>query len=148
MKRARTEPDRHPFRPKDEVYQGRIPSRLENRERVIQDVLRSLEAAGCRPDPFFDRLCLDEMISNAILHGNRQDPDKAVTVRAFSSRDRWGFEVADEGPGFDWEKVLEGLKDPPERGRDSGRGLALVISSGAEVHFLEGGRRVVVMRRM
>ncbi len=103
----------HPFTDADEIFSGQIASRLDQRDRLINEVLKKLKAAGCRPDPFFDRLSLDETISNAILHGNLQDPSKRVTVRAFSRKDCWGVEVADQGNGFDWKALLKKLRGEP-----------------------------------
>ncbi len=137
----------HPFEDSEEVFRGQMPSDLAEREAMIGRVLSSLEEAGCSPDPFFDRLFLDEIISNAILHGNRRDPGKTITVRAFASGDRFGFEVGDEGAGFDWGRALSRAREPEDLTRECGRGLALVLAKGAELHFLEGGRRVVVVRR-
>jgi anti-sigma regulatory factor (Ser/Thr protein kinase) len=136
----------HPFENADEVFYRQMPSRLENRQEIIDEVLGKLASLGCNLDPFFDRLFLDEVISNAVLHGNGADPRKMVTVRAFCQKDRWGFEVADEGPGFDWRAFLEKLEKPMDLARPSGRGLQLILASGAELHFLDGGRRVVVVR--
>ena len=137
----------HPFADADEVYHRQMPSRLENRQEIIEEVLEKLTSLGCLLDPFFDRLFLDELISNAVLHGNGQDPRKRVTVRAFCKKGQWGFEVGDEGSGFDWKAFLEKLKKPLDLARPSGRGLQLILASGAELHFLDGGRRVVVVRK-
>ncbi|MBI4582605.1 MAG: ATP-binding protein [Planctomycetes bacterium] len=137
----------HPFTDADEIFSGQIASRLDQRDRLINEVLKKLKAAGCRPDPFFDRLSLDETISNAILHGNLQDPSKRVTVRAFSRKDCWGVEVADQGNGFDWKALLKKLRGPPDTESSSGRGLALILASGAELYFFDGGRRVVFVRK-
>ena len=144
MSRAAGE-ESHPFRDADEVFRSEIPSRLEERGPLIDAALERLASAGCHPDPFFDRLCLDEVLVNAILHGNGGSPEKKVTVRAFVSGKRWGFEVSDQGKGFDWERVLSRIGGPDQGGR-SGRGIALVVATGAEVHFLGGGARVVVVR--
>ncbi len=138
--------ENHPFTEADELFQMERPSRLENREEMIQEILTRLEQEGCNPDPYFDRLSLDEILSNAILHGNSQDPRKLVKVRVFSCKDRWGFEVSDEGKGFPWRDFLKKLKMPLDQTQESGRGLALVLFSGAELHFLDEGRRVVVVR--
>src|SRR5262245_57599102 len=136
----------HPFQNADEVFYRQMPSRLENRQEIIDEVLEKLSSIGCDPDPFFDRLFLDEVIANAVLHGNGEDPKKMVTVRAFCRKDRWGFEVADEGPGFDWKAFLEKL-EKLDLARPSGRGLQLILASGAELHFFDGGRKVVVVRK-
>jgi serine/threonine-protein kinase RsbW len=139
--------EEHPFADSDQVFAGEMPSRLEAREQMIQEALQSVEAAGGHPDPFFDRLFLDELISNAILHGNCEDPSKTIRVRAFRKKDCWGFEIADEGAGFAWGSFLEDLKKPLDQSKASGRGLALIISTGAGLHFLDGGRRVVIVRK-
>ena len=82
--------EEHPFADSDQVFSGEMPSRLEAREQMIQEALHSVEAAGGHPDPFFDRLFLDELISNAILHGNCEDPAKTIRVRAFLPKDEIG----------------------------------------------------------
>ena len=138
---------RSPFTDADEVFHAEAPSRLEEREAIIAGVLEALGARGCATDPYFDRLCLDEAIVNAILHGNRCDPAKKVRVRAFVKSDRWGVEVADEGSGFDWRAARARFEAANETLAPSGRGLGLIVASGAEVFFLDGGRRVVITRR-
>lgn len=145
-----TRAESHPFEDREEILRAQIPSVLAEREELIERALASLKDAGCAINPFFDRLFLDEIISNAILHGNRQDPAKVVTLRTFSSgKDRFGFEVEDQGPGFDFQKALGRIADPKDEDlhRENGRGIGLIVASGAEIHFLDGGRRVVVVRK-
>ncbi|MBI4603274.1 MAG: ATP-binding protein [Planctomycetes bacterium] len=137
---------RHPFSESQVIFQGEIASRLEERERLIAQVLDKLREAGCRLDPFFDRLCLDEALANAILHGNRQDPAKKVTVRVFCAPRRWGVEVADEGQGYDWQRAVARARGGVDF-EPSGRGLGLILSSGADVCFFDGGRRLLMVRQ-
>jgi len=136
-----------PFADDHEIYRGEIPSQLAAREGLIEVVISRLEAAGCKVDRFFDRLCLDEAITNAIVHGNHQDPTKKVRVRVFCSSHRWGFEVVDEGAGFDWKPALERAGRVSDSTASSGRGLALILASGAEVTFLDGGSRIIVQKK-
>ncbi len=139
---------RHPFREGEEIFRTSIPSVLERRGAVIDEALRVLEEAGLDPDPFFDRLILDEALENAIVHGNREDPSKEVTLRLFAGRGRWGAEVADEGAGFDWEAALARTRGPAPTLLEgtSGRGLALICRTATQVLFLDGGRRRVMVR--
>jgi anti-sigma regulatory factor (Ser/Thr protein kinase) len=141
------ESETHPFEPAAEILEAEMPSRLAERERMIEAVLAALAAADCSPDPFFDRLAIDELLANAILHGNRSDAAKRVTVRVFCTAERWGVEIADEGAGFDWKRVLERAGKDADPSSPSGRGIALLVASGADVRFLDGGRRVVFLRR-
>ncbi len=140
-----TSPESHPFPDAREVLTLEVESRLAERESVIDSVLRTIEKHGFQPDGFFERLCLDEMISNAIVHGNSGDATKKVRVRVFCSRDRWGWEVADEGSGFDWQGLLKKLDSGVDQDEDSGRGIPLVMAAGG-LEFLEDGRRVRVVR--
>lgn len=138
-------PPEAPFPDASEVLSLEFESHLAQRDAVIDAVLRVLESSGFQLDEYFERLCLDEIISNAIVHGNRGDARKKVRVRVFCSEDRWGWEVSDEGDGFDWRGLLERLDEGLDQDRDTGRGVALVLASGG-LEFLEDGRRVRVVR--
>ena len=114
----------HPFRDEEEIFGARISSRLDLRDGLIQEALRKLREAGFEPDPFFDRLILDEAISNAIIHGNGGDPSKEVAFRLFAAEDCWGAQVADQGAGFDWKAALKRAEMAPSRRSTSTGGMA------------------------
>ncbi|MCY3022038.1 MAG: ATP-binding protein [Planctomycetota bacterium] len=59
------------------------------------------------------RLCVDEALTNAIMHGCKYDSSKLVRVRAFVTPDEWSVLVEDPGPGFREE-------DLPDRFPSSG----------------------------
>ena len=134
------------FEENNEMFREEFSARLSERDRVLERVLEALRKEGCNPDSFFDRLCLDELISNAIIHGNKKDPTKKVTVRAFCDGNRWGFEVTDQGPGFDWKKAEARYRKVPAPTKESGRGLFLVHAAGYKIIFLQGGRCVRAVR--
>ena len=135
------------FEAADEIFHGEIPSRLEARESMIAQVMKRLTARGCRLDEYFDRLCLDEGICNAIVHGNHGDPEKKVKVRAFTRSDCWGVEIGDEGCGFDWRALLEMIEEGVDPMSPSGRGIALTLGPGPEPEFRDGGRRLLISRK-
>ena len=89
---------------------------------------------------FYAQLCLEEALVNAITHGNANDPRKRVTVRVYCASECWGVEIADEGLGFDWKDWARRLDDGINVAQPTGRGLALILRSGARVEFLDGGR--------
>src|SRR6187551_3714418 len=105
--KARSAEESHPLAAAKKVFEAEIPSRIEERHAVIDGSLESLRAAGCSVDPFLDRLALDEAITNAIVHGNQSRASRMVTVRAFAGDEVFGIEVADEGAGFDWKRVVD-----------------------------------------
>lgn len=88
-------------------------------------------------------VAVTEALSNAILHGNRQQKDKSVRMRfRFLPADKLLIvEVQDEGEGFD----PANLPDPTQGEnllRESGRGIFLMRNLADEVHFHQGGRCV------
>ena len=91
------------------------------------------------------RLALEEAIVNALKHGNRNDPGKAVRVRYQMSPMQFLIEVKDEGRGFD----PEGLPDPlsPENlERPGGRGVFLMRHYMSWVQYNENGNIVTLCK--
>ncbi|MEM7233056.1 MAG: ATP-binding protein [Planctomycetota bacterium] len=136
-----------PFQRDDLIFETEIRSRPALREAVLDEVLGLLESRGCTLDAFFDRLCLDEGILNAILHGNAGDENKRVQVRVFQNTSRWGVEIEDEGPGFDWQTAVARKPEELDQESSGGRGVALIAASGADVLYLDGGRRLLISRK-
>ncbi len=90
---------------------------------------------------FAIKLALEEALTNAVKHGNAEDPTKSITVRFAISREKAVFIVRDEGPGF----VPEHIPDPttPDRLRNpSGRGLMLIHAYMDKVQFRDDGREI------
>jgi len=91
-------------------------------------------------------LACDEAITNAIIHGNRSNPDKKVSIQLYVSPNRFRIRVRDEGEGFD----LSGVDDPT-RGeallRPSGRGVYLMRNIMDLVEFKDGGRTVELEKK-
>jgi len=91
-------------------------------------------------------VALDEAIVNAIKHGNKCDPRKAVHIVAEFSVEGVRFVVADEGPGF----ARENVPDPTETSRllePSGRGLLLIKHIMDEVRHNQCGNRLEMFKR-
>lgn len=91
-------------------------------------------------------LACDEAITNAIIHGNRSNADKKVSIQIYVSPNRFRMRVRDEGEGFDVERVVD-----PTRGeallRPSGRGVYLMRNIMDSVDYKEGGRVVELEKR-
>lgn len=71
-------------------------------------------------------VALSEALSNAILRGNREDPEKRVRVRADVDTTRLVVEVADEGARFDLDANTRDATDADNLEREDGRGLFLM----------------------
>jgi serine/threonine-protein kinase RsbW len=76
-------------------------------------------------EQFAVHLALEEALVNAVRHGNRNDPAKAVQVSFLVHPERVLIEVQDEGSGFDPAVVPDPLA-PENLERSTGRGLHLI----------------------
>jgi serine/threonine-protein kinase RsbW len=91
-------------------------------------------------------IALDEAIVNAIKHGNKCDPRKAVHIVAEFSVEGVRFVVADEGAGFERESVPDPTT-PCRLLEPSGRGLLLINHIMDEVSFNKCGNRLEMFKR-
>jgi serine/threonine-protein kinase RsbW len=90
-------------------------------------------------------VALSEALANAILHGNRENPNKRVTVRTEITSDRLVVEVQDEGGGLD---ISHDVRDPTLADnllREDGRGLFLMTRLMDRIERFDSGGNVVRM---
>ncbi len=84
---------------------------------MIQQVLEELEQLGWpKKDLFGPQMALEETISNAIRHGNHEDPNKQVDIEVKMGPQYFWARVRDEGSGFQQEKVGPSLALQDVRG--------------------------------
>ncbi len=97
--------------------------------------------AGFDLDSQHIRPVLDESLTNAWKHGHGCDAEKPIILR-WRFRNEAHIEVIDQGPGFDYHHL-----EDPTRGdgllKDSGRGLFMINLYADQVHWEDGGRRIV-----
>ena len=86
-------------------------------------------------------IAMTEGVNNAIVHGNKLDETKAVSVSCAIDEKTLVFRITDEGPGFDYDN----LPDPtaPENiEKPHGRGVFLMRHLADECSFEDEGRIV------
>jgi anti-sigma regulatory factor (Ser/Thr protein kinase) len=119
-------------------------------------------------------LCLHEALTNSVVHGNLEissdlkeeggeafaealairssDPEYAerrVTIDFIYAESGWTIRIADEGPGFDHDRLeakvrlmIENPEDYLDDSACSGRGLLMMMTMLDGCHYDQGGRRV------
>ena len=70
---------------------------------------------------FHARLCLEEALVNAIVHGNRSDPERVVRLEIWDEGESCRICVIDEGGGFSVDDV-----HLPDCHKMHGRGICLI----------------------
>jgi serine/threonine-protein kinase RsbW len=87
-------------------------------------------------------LALREAVTNAVLHGNKADPEKRVTICCqFGLGSGVSVIVRDEGQGFDPANIADPTTTENVES-DHGRGVCLIRALMEEVHFEQGGTEV------
>ena len=125
-----TDPASGEGRPEDMRFalEVEIPSDVRYIERVVELVTRQCEEARIAAHycSLNVPVALTEAISNAILYGNGENPEKHVRVRAQLDPVTLVLEVADEGTGFDLDSCTLDPTTPDNVDREDGRGLFLM----------------------
>jgi serine/threonine-protein kinase RsbW len=124
-----------------------LPSTKAALNDAVRDVLEVIGDVACPPDDKADlEIALREALANAVIHGNKNAPDKQVLLRAYAEPEG-GVLVAvrDEGEGFDPGDV----PDPRSAERiflAHGRGIFLMRELMDHVEHRKGGREVVLFK--
>jgi serine/threonine-protein kinase RsbW len=134
---------------------------VETTELSFPSRIEAVDAAAAAVGEFVNRLGIDEQarfgidmavreaVTNAVIHGNRQDESKAVELTLKSSPDAVQISVHDQGHGFNPTEV----PDPTEAEnilKTSGRGIFFMRTFMDEVTWLirpEGGTTVHMIKR-
>jgi serine/threonine-protein kinase RsbW len=125
----------------------KMPSDVKYLDSVLDHLNERLLRRGIvNPGDSEVVIALDEAIVNAIKHGNKCDPRKAVHIVAEFTADGARFTVTDEGPGFSREEVPDPT-DPARLLEPSGRGLLLINHIMDQVCFNQCGNELQMFKR-
>jgi serine/threonine-protein kinase RsbW len=123
---------------RDFVLSGQTDDRVRAQDALFEAITAVEFDESTR---FAIRLALEEALSNAFKHGNKNDPDKVVRMAFRVDAERIEISVEDEGEGFDPGAV----PDPTQSENldlPSGRGIVLMRSFMSEVSYDPPGNRV------
>ncbi len=119
-----------------------LPSNPDNVSKVEPFVHELAERYKLSPDIHGNILIsLTEAVTNAMLHGNRCDCSKQVSISMRRQRDALSIRVSDEGPGFD-PGVVDDPTCPEFLEKCGGRGLFLMRHLSDGCRFTRGGSTV------
>jgi len=120
----------------------KLSSELQNLrviEKMIDDVSLSLDLS----DEVYGNILVAtiEAANNAIVHGNKLDPEKEITVDLEILEKELRIAITDQGNGFDFEHVPDPTS-PENREKISGRGVFLMQRLSDGILFKDSGRFV------
>lgn len=132
-----TESDLH-----DELIANDLRAAKQPEARILEQVDAHDYPHDCR---FAIKLALEEALTNAVKHGNRNDKSKKLLVRYYVDDERVVIAVRDEGCGFCPDNVPDPTADENLE-RPNGRGIMLMQAYMTRVWFNERGNEVWMLK--
>jgi len=128
-----------------DLYTLQLPSTLESINELESLIEAIADKYQIGEDTFGNMMtCLNEVVNNAIVHGNKLDPNKKVIINVEIDNKRIMWTVTDEGSGFDYVH----LADPtaPENLENlSGRGVFIIKMLADQCVFNAAGNEVELL---
>ena len=123
-----------------------FPTFIDRIQSVEIQIFADCQNYGFNDDELFAiKLALHEALVNAVKHGNNLNPQKIIRVSYILQQNILQINVADEGNGFDPEKV----PDPRENIEiPSGRGIFLMREYMTSVVFNSKGNAVTMTKKL
>jgi len=122
-----------------------FPSDLLFLEEIVAESVDFLKTYNADVDMFSFKLALYEGFSNAVKHGNKNDPSLNVTFELVIDKEFLTIKIEDSGEGFDWSGIFE--NDRRDLYEPGGRGILLLEAYGFNPRYNEKGN-VLFMKKI
>lgn len=113
-------------------------------EPLVQSVKKKIKI----PDESFYNILIavTEAVNNAIVHGNKCNPEKNVFVEIAADSHELQIIVEDQGSGFIPENVVD-PREPENILKENGRGLFIIKSLAKDCYYQikESGTKLVMV---
>lgn len=127
-----------------------VPTRLEEIEKLADAVNQAL--SECRDLAFSVNLCLEELITNTILHGLKGADDRFIHVRISLSNEGLEIRLKDDAPPFDpfLQAPSPNLDLDINERPIGGLGVHMVkkLMDDARAYYDGTGNQVVLLKRL
>ena len=122
-----------------QTYNVTLSSTFDQAETIPDFVDKIASECSLDEDPSETfKLILSEAVTNAIVHGNDENPEKSVYIKVTVTDGSISAEVKDEGAGFEPKEKKDPLKE--ENLMDvGGRGIFLIEQFADHMEFKENG---------
>ena len=110
---------------------------LEDVRNFLSEIFKEDNICNSKFNRLF--LCISEGVSNAIVHGNNNIPEKDVKISIeLTDTENVNVTIEDEGEGFNFSSIPDPVVYENLR-KEEGRGLYIIKSYAEKVEFLNGG---------
>ena len=136
----------------DNIYQNTIPSVIEiigSETNTIHWYVRKACSEAEESFLFDTRVIVNELLSNAVRHGNMLNKDKKVEIIVYRQKDKLYITVEDQGKGYDYDCILNYDINCEQKicdMKETGRGILLVKILSEKLIFNNKGNRITVVK--
>jgi serine/threonine-protein kinase RsbW len=110
-------------------------------ERLVEDLCSIL---GIKEELSGNILIsLTEAVNNAIIHGNKNNPEKTVTIKYQVSPQKIVFTVKDEGDGFNPEEIPDPTTNENIE-KTGGRGIFIIKKLSDKTEIIKPGNIIKI----
>lgn len=122
----------------------RIESTVE-KLRIVENAIDDATAVIGISQDNYGKILVSAMeaVNNAILHGNKSNPEKIVDIEISFKSNELKIKVTDEGPGFKPESVPDPTT-PENIEALNGRGIYLMSHLADKIKYSEKGNSVTM----
>lgn len=118
-----------------------LPESIHQLERLIEEVCDDYNLnhnyLGCIT------VALTEAFSNALEHGNKNNPKKMIEIQFEKTSTGLSFHIKDEGEGFEYNSIPD-VKDDGKEKVFPGRGIFLIKTLADDVNYVGKGNKVEI----
>jgi len=122
----------------------RLSATLDNIDRAAERTGEFLSSANLEDQAFNIILVMREALTNAVIHGCRNNDRATIMYGLRVGVDDLTMEVEDEGVGFDWRSFWRAKPNPL---RETGRGLAIMRRYFTGIRYNEKGNKLTLKKR-
>jgi serine/threonine-protein kinase RsbW len=119
---------------------------VTNNLRVVEKAIDEVTNELGIPQDNYGKIMVSAMeaVNNAIVHGNKLNPSKLVSITISHNKDVVKIKVIDQGPGFNPESIPDPTT-PENIEMINGRGVFLMSHLADEITFSKKGNSVTMV---
>ncbi|MDB4924402.1 MAG: ATP-binding protein [Mucilaginibacter sp.] len=131
-----------------DLYTLQLPSARES-VTLLENLIEEIADKHQISDDIFANMmtCLNEVVINAIIHGNKLDPNKKVIVNVEVDAKRTIWTITDEGEGFDYVHLADPTAEENLE-KLTGRGVFIVKHLADQCVFNTKGNEVELLFKL
>ncbi|WP_407426976.1 ATP-binding protein [Arcticibacter sp.] len=125
------------------LYTLQLPSKLES-ITILENFIDTIQEENSIPESVYANMltCLNEVVINSIIHGNKQDESKKVYINLeIIGKKVLQYTITDEGEGFDYNNLPDPTA-PDNLENLSGRGIFIVKHLADQCIFNMTGNQI------